>query len=165
MIWPVADGAERISSPFAKRKNPINGWEESHLGLDFAVPDGEPLLAVEDAKVLYARRAEGFGQWVVLVGKSGNTYVYGHMWDARKFVHEGMSVKEGQTIALAGANGQSTGPHLHFEVHPQADWKFGSQIDPLPFLRKGIEKASASEKISSGGTWDAVMEQLVGRKK
>lgn len=162
MIWPVADGADRISSRFANRRNPITGEQESHLGLDFAVPDGEPLLAVEDAKVLYARRADGFGQWVVLVGKSGNTYVYGHMWDARKFVHEGMTVKEGQTIALAGANGQSTGPHLHFEVHPQSDWKYGSQIDPLPFLRKRIEKASASEKINRDGAWDAVIAEFCG---
>lgn len=165
MIWPVADGAKRISSGYSNRKNPITGEWESHLGMDFAVPDGEPLLAVEDGKVLYARRADGFGQWVVIVGASGNTYVYGHMWDATKYVREGQSVKEGQRIADAGANGQSTGPHLHFEVHPQRDWRYGSQINPEPFLRERIGKLSAAGKINADGAWDAVMNQLTGRTK
>lgn len=162
MIWPVADGAKRVSSGFANRVNPVTGVREQHLGLDFAVPDGEPLFAVEDGRILYARKADGFGQWVVLVGDSGNTYVYGHMWDAREHTNEGRRVKEGEQIAEAGANGQSTGPHLHFEVHPQTNWEYGSQIDPLAFLRKRIQKSSTTGKINGAASWDAVMTEFIG---
>ena len=63
----------------------------------------------------------------------GGTTVYGHMWDAfATGLKPGSSVSAGQHIAYVGSNGQSSGPHLHFEVHPTV-WRAGSQIDPMPW--------------------------------
>lgn len=164
MRWPVDNAEKVISSRFAKRRNPITGEDESHMGLDFAVGNRAPLYAVESGRVLYARPADGFGNWVVIVGDSGNTYVYGHMANPTEYVKAGQRVSEGQRIASAGSAGQSTGPHLHFEVHPQKEWRAGSQIDPLPFLRRGIGKVADAAKIdSSNTTWDAVMAELIGK--
>lgn len=126
---PLKAGTFTWGSPFGMRSSGM------HRGIDFAAPDGTPIYAAHDGVIDYIGSAQGFGQWIVIRDSSnGETTVYGHMWDAFKTgLKAGQPVVAGQLIAYVGSNGQSTGPHLHFEVHPHG-WKAGSQIDPKPWL-------------------------------
>jgi len=119
-----------MSSCFCER------WGEMHEGIDLAGPMNAPILAVGDGVVIDAGPAEGFGLWVVIQHRNGDVSVYGHMY--RYYVTVGQHVTAGQHIADIGANGESTGPHLHFGVRQgSAD---GPYIDPVPWLKaRGID--------------------------
>ncbi|MGI9062748.1 MAG: M23 family metallopeptidase [Pseudonocardiaceae bacterium] len=103
-------------------------WGTSHLGIDLANAIGTPILAAADGVVLESGPASGFGMWVRLGHADGTTTVYGHI--NRSLVEEGQEVRAGDEIAEMGNRGQSTGPHLHFEVW-NAD---GEKINPLVWL-------------------------------
>jgi biotin carboxyl carrier protein len=127
-VLPV-DGA-RLSSGFGYR------WGTLHAGVDFAAPLGTPEYAAMDGVVVRAGAASGFGLAVYIQHANGDVTVYGHMQEI--LVQEGQAVKAGDTIALLGNRGQSTGPHLHFEVH--VGGMDGERIDPLPWLReRGVQ--------------------------
>lgn len=127
--WPLRAGSYVLSSPFGPR------WGDMHRGQDFAADDGIPIYAAADGTVEYIGPAQGFGQWIVLRHNDSQSSVYGHMWDAfAEGLDEGDTVRGGQHIANVGSNGQSDGPHLHFEIHP-GEWAQGSQIDPIPWLK------------------------------
>lgn len=103
-------------------------WGTSHLGIDIAGPIGTPIYAASDGTVIEAGPASGFGLWVKVQLSDGTIHVYGHMNSFS--VREGQKVKCGEEIAEIGNRGQSTGPHLHFEV-----WQNGTKkIDPRPWL-------------------------------
>jgi murein DD-endopeptidase MepM/ murein hydrolase activator NlpD len=105
-------------------------WGVMHEGIDLAGPLGSPILAVGDGVVVEAGPAEGFGMWVVIRHANGDYSIYGHMY--HYYVKVGEHVRAGQHIADIGANGQSTGPHLHFGVSHQSPT--GPFIDPVPWL-------------------------------
>lgn len=126
---PLREGTYVISSGFGPR------WGTIHRGLDFAAKDGTPIFAVADGQVDYIGPAQGFGQWIVLRHIDGSSSVYGHMWNAfATGLKLGSRVTGGQHIAYVGNNGESTGAHLHLEIHP-GKWRQGSQIDPAPWLK------------------------------
>ncbi|MEC3982604.1 M23 family metallopeptidase [Amycolatopsis sp. H20-H5] len=103
-------------------------WGTSHLGMDIANAIGTPIYSASDGTVIEAGPASGFGLWVRVQLSDGTIQVYGHMNSFS--VKEGQKVKCGEQIAEIGSRGQSTGPHLHFEV-----WQNGSKkIDPRPWL-------------------------------
>jgi murein DD-endopeptidase MepM/ murein hydrolase activator NlpD len=103
-------------------------WGTSHNGVDIANAIGTPIVAAMDGTVIEAGPASGFGLWVRIQHEDGTITVYGHMNTID--VPQGAKVKAGQQIATIGNRGQSTGPHLHFEV-----WVDGGQkINPLPWL-------------------------------
>jgi murein DD-endopeptidase MepM/ murein hydrolase activator NlpD len=106
-------------------------WGTFHYGIDIAGPMDTPEYAAEDGVVLRAGPATGFGLAVYILHADGYVTVYGHM-DVIK-VRVGQYVQAGQTIALEGARGEATGPHLHFEVHRGGE--YGTPIDPVPWLR------------------------------
>ena len=120
---PPVDGA-RLSSTFGYR------WGTLHAGIDLAAPMMTPEYAVLDGVVVKAGTASGFGQAVYIRHENGDVTVYGHMETI--LVTEGQVVQAGETIALLGNRGQSTGPHLHFEVH--VGGLDGEKVDPLPWL-------------------------------
>jgi murein DD-endopeptidase MepM/ murein hydrolase activator NlpD len=123
-ILPV-DGA-RLTSTFGAR------WGTLHAGIDLAAPMRTPEMAAMDGVVLEAGPASGFGLAVYIQHENGDVTVYGHMDEI--LVEAGQVVRAGDTIALLGNRGQSTGPHLHFEVH--VGGINGEKIDPLPWLRE-----------------------------
>jgi murein DD-endopeptidase MepM/ murein hydrolase activator NlpD len=126
-VLPV-NGA-RLTTCFCMR------WGAMHYGIDLAAPMYTPEYAAEDGVVLRAGSATGFGLAVYILHADGYVTVYGHM-DSIK-VRVGQYVQAGQTIALLGMRGESTGPHLHFEVHKGGE--YGTPIDPIPWLRaRGI---------------------------
>jgi murein DD-endopeptidase MepM/ murein hydrolase activator NlpD len=115
----------RLTSCFCAR------WGTFHYGIDLAAPMYTPEYAAEDGVVLRAGPATGFGLAVYILHADGYVTVYGHMDSIT--VHAGQYVQAGQRIALLGMRGQSTGPHLHFEVHQGGE--YGTPIDPIPWLR------------------------------
>jgi murein DD-endopeptidase MepM/ murein hydrolase activator NlpD len=122
-VLPVT-GA-RLTSTFARR------WGVMHWGIDLAAPMRTPEHAARDGVVLRAGPSQGFGLAVYIKHDTGDVTVYGHMDSIT--VQVGQFVRAGQTIALLGMRGESTGPHLHFEVHQ--DSEYGNKIDPIPWLR------------------------------
>ncbi len=121
-VLPV-EGA-RLTSGFGPR------WGTLHAGIDLAAPMRTPEFAVMDGIVLEAGPASGYGLAVYVQHQNGDVTVYGHMDEI--LVSAGQVVAAGDTIALLGNTGQSTGPHLHFEVH-QGGLQ-GTKIDPVPWL-------------------------------
>jgi murein DD-endopeptidase MepM/ murein hydrolase activator NlpD len=111
-------------------------WGVMHWGIDLAAPRLTPEYAAEDGVVIRAGAASGFGQAVYILGVSGDVTVYGHMETIK--VQAGDVVSAGDTIALEGSRGQSTGPHLHFEVHQGG--MDGKRIDPVAWLHaRGVD--------------------------
>jgi murein DD-endopeptidase MepM/ murein hydrolase activator NlpD len=103
-------------------------WGVTHYGIDLANKIGTPIYAVTDGTVISSGPASGFGLWVRLQHPGGWISVYGHI--NRSLVHMGQKVKAGQEIAEMGNRGNSTGPHLHFEIWDPS----GRKINPLPWL-------------------------------
>ena len=111
-------------------------WGVTHFGVDIAASIGTPIYAVTSGVVKRAGAATGFGQAVYILGDDGAVTVYGHV--NRYFVSAGERVGAGEQIAEVGNRGQSTGPHLHFEVHPSG-YMYSGQVDPVPWLNaRGI---------------------------
>ncbi|MCG7279486.1 M23 family metallopeptidase [Corynebacterium imitans] len=111
-------------------------WGAMHRGIDIANSLGTPIYAVMDGTVINAGPAQGFGNWVVIQHDGGEVSVYGHM--AHYNVAVGQRVRAGEQIAQIGNEGQSTGPHLHFEIKPDGV----NQVDPVPwFAQQGIRIA------------------------
>ncbi|MGV9616425.1 M23 family metallopeptidase [Nocardia xishanensis] len=130
-VRPVAG---RLTSYFGSR------WGAQHNGLDFGDPLGAPIFSVTDGVVIEAGPASGFGLWVRVQQDDGTVGVYGHVNDI--LVNVGQPVLAGDVIATVGNRGQSTGPHLHYEVH---DPNVGP-IDPWPWLAaRGINVGTADE--------------------
>ena len=124
----------RFTSGFGAR------WGVVHYGVDIANAIGTPIYAFTDGVVEDAGPASGFGLWVVLRHPDGTHSVYGHV--NRMFVTVGQHVRAGQEIAEIGNRGESTGPHLHFEVWAPD----GTKINPLPWLEDhGIDCGPETE--------------------
>ncbi|MET8876403.1 M23 family metallopeptidase [Nocardia sp. NPDC004604] len=102
-------------------------WGTFHNGIDIAGPIGTPIYAVANGTVIDAGPAQGFGLWVRIRHDDGSITVYGHMYDF--FVSVGERVPAGMQIARMGNRGDSTGPHLHFEVIVN-----GQHVDPQQWL-------------------------------
>lgn len=124
-LWPV-EGI--ITSPFGYRHSPYgDGAWRLHKGLDIAVPYGTPILATSDGLVVFSGWDSGHGNMVVLDHGQGVATRYCHA--SQLLVSEGDEVYAGDTLALVGSTGISTGPHLHYEI-----WIDGEAVDPLPYL-------------------------------
>src|SRR5690606_11844489 len=110
-----------------------------HKGIALAPPDGTPICSGTAGGVVAAGPASGFGNWIVVDStdpRNGRAFsaVYGHMWDHGVLVQVGEQVRAGQHIGAVGSAGESSGPHLHFEVVPGGRFTGGRQIDPVPWL-------------------------------
>lgn len=114
---PIRDNY-RISSSFGTRTHPITGKKHTHTGLDFAAPQGTDIYAAEDGVVLVAQKWSTYGNTVMIDHGNGLWTLYAHIrnGDGGTIVEKGEAVKKGQKIAEVGSTGNSTGPHLHFEV-------------------------------------------------
>lgn len=106
-------------------------WMSVHTGIDFPVSEGTPVMAATDGTVT-TKYDVAFGNMAVVTAPDGTETWYCHLSSTKI---RGGQVKAGDTIGYSGTSGNSTGPHLHFEVHPGG----GEAIDPLPWLRgKGL---------------------------
>ena len=122
--WPVTG---TITSPFGWRSNPFGGSPEFHQGLDIAAPSGTTVTAAAGGTVIMAQWYGGYGNYILIDHGGGYSTGYGHL--SAIYVSNGQSVSRGQAIGAVGSTGQSTGPHLHFEVRIN-----GKPVDPAPRL-------------------------------
>ncbi|MCX4995450.1 M23 family metallopeptidase [Streptomyces longwoodensis] len=103
-------------------------WMSLHTGIDFPVSYGTTVMAATDGTVR-TQWNSAYGNMMIITAKDGTETWYCHLSSYR--VPSGTTVKAGEPVAYSGNSGNSTGPHLHFEVRPGG----GSAIDPLPWLR------------------------------
>lgn len=123
-VLPMKRGSYTISSCFCPR------WGSFHYGDDLAAPWGTPFYAAGDGIVISAGPMNGYGNAIMIQHVNGDVTVYGH--EEKVIVTVGEKVKAGQLIGLVGSLGQSTGPHLHFEV--RIGGENGEKTDPVAWL-------------------------------
>lgn len=116
--WPVVG---QVTSGFGAR------WRRLHAGIDIAVPSGTPVHAAAAGTVIHAGWLGGYGNLVVIDHGNGIATAYAHNTGYASSV--GQQVAAGETIAYSGSTGNSTGPHVHFEVRVN-----GEPVDPLGYL-------------------------------
>jgi len=113
-VFPLATPAP-ITSLFGWRQHPIFGDRRFHTGTDLGAPEGTPVVAAKDGEVHIADYLGGYGLTVTLRHSEGNQETrYAHL--SRILVRPGESVQQGDVVGLVGSTGNSTGPHLHFEL-------------------------------------------------
>jgi murein DD-endopeptidase MepM/ murein hydrolase activator NlpD len=132
LVMPVKDPT--LTQPFGCTALAIEPWSAEctshhfHSGIDLAGPLGTPIYAATAGTVMVGRERGGYGLYIVLTRDLRLSTLYGHLdWP---LVRTGQVVVAGEVIALMGSTGNSTGPHLHFEVRIA-----GVPVDPLPLLR------------------------------
>lgn len=126
---PVENGT--ITDTFGSRLNPITKKEENHKGLDIGVPLNTDALAVKSGVVLDKGVSSSYGNWVKYDTNDGYTILYAHL--NKVLVEKGEKVEKGQVIALTGSTGNSTGPHLHYEIMEN-----GEHINPYEYYMEGL---------------------------
>ena len=119
------DGA-RISSNFGMRKHPISGFNKMHKGVDFAAPTGTPIYAGGNGIIEYVGRNGGYGKYIRIRHNNGYKTAYAHLSNYKKGISKGVRVNQGEVIGYVGSTGNSTGPHLHYEIIYQ-----NKHINPL----------------------------------
>ena len=122
--WPV-DG--QVSSSYGYRLHPKTGARDFHSGMDIAADPGLPVKATADGIVSYAGWSGGSGNLVALEHGFGFSTFFAH--NRLVAVKVGQKVKRGDILGYVGSTGNSTGPHLHYEV-----WKEGKALDPITFV-------------------------------
>ena len=128
-----------VTSNVGWRHDPIDGTIRHHNGVDIAVPSGTKVKAIAAGRVIQSGPHGGYGNLVTIEHADGMRSLYGH--NSRLEVAAGDRVEAGQTIALSGSTGRSTGPHLHFEL-----WKNGSNVTAA-YLKNGAGIAEVAGGI------------------
>jgi murein DD-endopeptidase MepM/ murein hydrolase activator NlpD len=125
LMWPVAGP---ITSPFGLRMHPIYHRLILHEGIDIGAPMSTTIKAADAGRIIVAGWVGGYGNYVGIDHGDGISTGYGHC--SAIFVSVGQDVQKGQAIAAVGSTGNSTGPHIHFEVRVR-----GRPVDPMGYLR------------------------------
>ena len=119
------DGA-RLSSSFGLRKHPISGFNKLHKGVDFAAPKGTPIYAGGNGVIEYKGKNGGYGNYIRIRHNNEYKTAYAHLLSFEKSITKGKRVNQGDIIGYVGSTGNSTGPHLHYEIIYQ-----NKQINPM----------------------------------
>lgn len=148
---PMRKGTYTVSSGYGPR------WGTMHAGLDFAAPIGTPIYAAADGVVVEGRErynVAGFGSWIWLDCQDsvGKDFIYGHVKHSGILVRAGDRVRAGQQIGVVGNEGESTGPHTHFEVWGSPGRLGGAHQDPAPYLAGATQPGDAPRPQPEGGT-------------
>jgi len=133
---PMFDGVVGITSDFGLRKDPFTGEGEVHDGIDFAAPQATPIRAFGPGTVTFSGWQPGYGKCVIIRHETGLETLYAH--NSANLVKVGQKVSADSTIARVGSTGNSTGPHLHFEVR-----KDGLAVNPHSYLAKSMKVPKA----------------------
>lgn len=125
-MWPTP--SHRVTSPFGPRKSPGGIGSTNHKGIDIgSVWYSTEIVASKAGTVIVSQYSKSYGNYVVVSHGSGKTTLYAHM--SKRLVSAGQAVKQGQVLGISGSTGNSTGPHLHFEIT-----EGGVRVDPLKYL-------------------------------
>lgn len=130
-VWlkPVNGGV--ITDVFGSRENPVTGMNENHKGLDIGVPLESEARAVKSGTVLDMGDSQSYGKWIKYETYDGYVILYAHLTDFA--ADKGSEVQQGDVIAYTGSTGNSTGPHLHYEIMLD-----GEYLDPYKYYEEGI---------------------------
>ena len=140
-IQPVANkDLKRMASGYGYRIHPIYQTRIFHEGMDFSCDIGTPVYATADGVVKKARRESGYGYIIVIDHGYGYETRYAHLKSFN--VKQGQRVQRGQTIALSGNSGRSTGPHLHYEVLQR-----GRHVNPANYYFMDLDAEQYDEMI------------------
>ncbi|ACP33503.1 peptidoglycan DD-metalloendopeptidase family protein [Corynebacterium aurimucosum] len=144
---PMKQGTYRVSSGYGSR------WGTFHAGLDFAAPIGTPIYAAADGVVVQGKErynVAGFGSWIWLDCQQsvGKDFIYGHVKHDGIMVKAGDRVHAGQQIGVVGNEGQSTGPHLHFEVWGHPGRLGGAHQDPAKYLQGAAQPGGVTKPVA-----------------
>lgn len=123
-IWPARGD---VTSRFGWRNSPWGSGSDWHPGIDIANNMGTPIFATADGEVVRGEWSDGYGNLVQIDHRNGIATLYGH--NSQIIVHNGQLVKKGQLIAYVGSTGNSTGPHVHYEIRVN-----GTAVNPESFL-------------------------------
>lgn len=123
----VLDGAAKLSSPYGQRKHPIFNDQRNHTGIDLAATRNTPITSMRTGTVSFSGWKQGYGNTVIVKHENGIETQYSHA--SKRMVSEGDRVNEDTVVGLVGSTGDSTGPHLHFEVK-----RNGRLVNPIPYL-------------------------------
>jgi len=123
--WVVPVDHYRLTAGFGD----VGLWSSIHTGQDFAAPEGTPVHAVGDGKIIFASYDGSYGNKIAILHPDGTVTWYAHM---SAFVRTSGYVKAGEVIGRIGSTGNTTGPHLHLEVRPHN----GGPVPPLTWLRE-----------------------------
>lgn len=115
MAWPCP-ASHRITSSFGWRIHPILGGKRFHAGIDIGAASGSSIVAAADGTVISASYRSGYGNTVMIDHGNGVVTLYAHQRSGGMKVSAGEKVEKGERIGTVGSTGNSTGPHLHFEV-------------------------------------------------
>jgi murein DD-endopeptidase MepM/ murein hydrolase activator NlpD len=127
--WPVP-ASNRVTSQYGRRWHPIFHENRMHSGIDIGgVGYGSKVLASDDGQVMTSGYSSSYGNYVVISHGNGFSTLYAHL--SKRSVKEGDKVQKGQVLGLTGSTGNSTGPHLHFEIR-----KDGATVNPLNYFDK-----------------------------
>lgn len=159
MRYPFDRPLPRISSPFGWRIHPIEKTRKHHNGVDYATPIGTPVKAIANGKVLFSGPSTlkfpngepaGGGYLVKIRHKINGEWItsaYMHLRKGSLTARKGDTVLEGEIIGLSGNTGESTGPHLHFEIQRGKNYIWTSNgtryTEPTSYIKTQI----ALEKI------------------
>lgn len=130
-----------ITSGFGPRSSPGGIGSTNHEGIDYGVPVGTPVKAVAAGRVIFAGAMSGYGNYLCLLHGPALSSCYAHL--SRINVAVGAAVTGGQVVARSGNTGNSTGPHLHFEIRRSATPAGDPAVDPRKFLSGEAPPASA----------------------
>lgn len=115
LLKTPVDGA-RLTSGFGNRKHPIQGYTKMHKGVDFGAPKGTPVMAAGDGVIERCNKFGGYGNYICIKHGGNTKTAYAHLCRFAKGIKTGKKVKQGNIIGYVGSTGNSTGPHLHYEV-------------------------------------------------
>ena len=127
LAWPVP-GHYRITSHYGGRIHPITGVWSTHGGTDIAAPNGAPIVSSNDGVVIFAGYHYSYGNYIIVDHGGGIATLYAHC--SKLLAWQGQAVSKGETIALIGSTGESTGNHIHYEVRVN-----GVRKNPMEYLK------------------------------
>lgn len=146
--FPVVFDGARISSGAGRRNAPLPGASTNHKGIDIAAPTGSPVVAPTGLNITYAGQARGYGNVIYGVDEQGFQHRFAHLDGFN--VQSGQTLPQGYQIGTVGSTGNSTGPHLHYEIR---DAKGN-------FLRGATERVVAGGKRLETAAKDAALDAL-----
>lgn len=147
---PVQGGG-RLASRFGNRVHPIFKSRRMHTGVDLAAKSGTPIYASGDGVIEKAQWVSGYGKYVEIKHVNGFETGYGHQSRIADGIKPGVRVRQGQIIGYVGSTGNSTGPHLHFEIKVN-----GRFVDPLSVKLPRDKSLSAQYE----GTFGQTIQQI-----
>ena len=123
--WPVHGW---ITSPYGKRVDPVSGRAGFHTGVDIANDTGTPVRCTADGRVAFAGWEGGYGKLVVVDHGNGFQTYYGHLSEIK--TSAGAELQRGDEVGLMGATGNTTGPHVHYEIR-----LYGAPVNPIQYMQ------------------------------